>query len=410
VAAPNHEAVSILSLSAPMAEAKGMGPKIVIIGGGIAGLTAAVAMARKGLDAEIYEQASELKEVGAGVGLWGNAFRALRAIGLADEVVRLAGEPAGSGVKRPDGAWLLYQPYEIMQKRWGAGFASVHRAELHRLLADQLDPSAIHLDARCTGISEAGNVVQARFADGREVEADILVGADGAHSVVRPTLLGPSPIRYRGYTTVGALTPAGSVPLPRDGSETWGRGIRFGVAPTSGERVVWYAVWKAPAGETGVSTEHLIRLFGSWHKPVRAVIEATPPDTTVRKDVYDRMPGRTWTRGRVALIGDAIHLMTPDLGQGACQAMVDAVTLADCLAQPGNLGAALVSYQRRRWRNAAFTTLLARTFGNMGQLDRQLTCGARNALVRAMPLSLQLRQLDLVVGQPPTSQSARPRT
>ena len=366
-------------------------------------------MARKGLDAEVYEQAPELKEVGAGVGLWGNAFRALRAIGLADEVVRLAGGPAGSGVKRPDGAWLLYQPHEVAQKRWGAGFASVHRAELHRLLADQVDPTAIHLDARCTGISDAGDVVRARFADGREVEADVLVGADGAHSVVRTALLGPAPIRYRGYTTAGALTPAGSVPVPRDGSETWGRGIRFGVAPTSGERVVWYAVWKAPAGETGVSKEHLLRLFGSWHEPVRAVIEATPPDMTVRKDVYDRLPGRTWTRGRVALIGDAIHLMTPDLGQGACQAMVDAVTLADCLTQPGSLNAVLVNYQRRRWRNAALTTLLARTFGSMGQLDRPLTCGARDALVKAMPLSVQLRQLDLVVGRPPTSQPAKRR-
>jgi 2-polyprenyl-6-methoxyphenol hydroxylase-like FAD-dependent oxidoreductase len=396
-------------MSASMAKATRMGQKIVIIGAGIAGLTAAIAMARKGLDAEVYEQAPELKEVGAGVGLWGNAFRALRAIGLADEVVRLAGGPAGSGVKRPDGTWLLYQPHEVVQKRWGAGFASVHRAELHRLLADQVDPSAIHLDARCTGISDAGDGVRARFADGREVEADVLVGADGAHSVVRTALLGPSPIRYRGYTTAGALTPAGSVPVPRDGSETWGRGIRFGVAPTSGERVVWYAVWKAPAGEAGVSTEHLLRLFGRWHEPVRAVIEATPPDTMVRKDVYDRLPGRRWTRGHVALIGDAIHLMTPDLGQGACQAMVDAVTLADCLAQGGSLDAALVSYQRQRWRNAAFTTVLARTFGNMGQLDRHLTCGARDALVRAMPLSVQLRQLDLVVGRPLTSQPAKRR-
>jgi 2-polyprenyl-6-methoxyphenol hydroxylase-like FAD-dependent oxidoreductase len=396
-------------MSVSMAKATRMGQKIVIIGAGIAGLTAAIAMARKGLDAEVYEQAPELKEVGAGVGLWGNAFRALRAIGLADEVVRLAGGPAGSGVKRPDGTWLLYQPHEVVQKRWGAGFASVHRAELHRLLADQVDPSAIHLDARCTGISDAGDGVRARFADGREVEADVLVGADGAHSVVRTALLGPSPIRYRGYTTAGALTPAGSVPVPRDGSETWGRGIRFGVAPTSGERVVWYAVWKAPAGEAGVSTEHLLRLFGRWHEPVRAVIEATPPDTMVRKDVYDRLPGRRWTRGRVALIGDAIHLMTPDLGQGACQAMVDAVTLADCLAQGGSLDAALVSYQRQRWRNAAFTTVLARTFGNMGQLDRHLTCGARDALVRAMPLSVQLRQLDLVVGRPLTSQPAKRR-
>jgi len=385
-----------------------MGQKIVIIGAGIAGLTVAVALARKGLEAEVYEQAPELKEVGAGVGLWGNAFRALEAIGLAGDVERLAGGFAGSGVKSPDGSWLLYEPYEVVRKRWGAGFASVHRAELHQLLASQLDPSTIHLSARCTGFRDTGDVVRARFEDGREVTADLLVGADGAHSVVRTMLLGPSPLRYRGYTTVGALTPAGSVPLPSDSSETWGQGIRFGLARTSGERVVWYAVWKAPAAASGEggSAEHLLRLFGNWHEPIRAVIEATPPHTTVRKDVYDRWPTRTWTRGRVALLGDAIHLMTPDLGQGACQAMVDAVTLAGCLAQPGSFQAALVNYQRRRWRNAGLTTVLARTFGAMGQLDRHLTCGARDALIRAMPLSVQLRQLDLVVGRPQTSQPA----
>jgi 2-polyprenyl-6-methoxyphenol hydroxylase-like FAD-dependent oxidoreductase len=399
-------------MPASLAKATGMGQKIVIIGAGIAGLTAAVALARKGLEAEVYEQAPELKEVGAGLGLWGNAFRALGAIGLAGEVERLAGGFAGSGVRRPDGSWLVYQPLEVVRKRWGAGFASVHRAELHHLLASQLDPSTIHLGARCTGFRDTGDVVRARFEDGREIEADLLVGADGARSVVRATLLGPSPLRYRGYTSVGALTPAGSVPVPRDASETWGHGIRFGVAPTSGERVIWFAVWKAPAGASGEggSTSHLLELFGAWHEPVRAVIEATPPDATVRKDVYDRLPGRTWTRGRVALVGDAIHLMTPDLGQGACQAMVDAVTLADCLARPGSPDAGLVDYQRRRWRNAALTTFLARTFGNMGQLDRPLTCGARDALVKAMPLSVQLRQLDLVVGRPPTRKTAESRT
>ncbi len=108
-------------MSTPMVKATTMEPKIAIIGGGIAGLTAAVALARKGLDAEVYEQAPELKEVGAGVGLWGNAFRALGAIGLADEVLRLAGGPAGSGVKRPDGKWLLYQPYDVVSERWPAG-------------------------------------------------------------------------------------------------------------------------------------------------------------------------------------------------------------------------------------------------------------------------------------------------
>lgn len=130
------------------------------------------------------------------------------------------------------------------------------------------------------------------------------------------------------------------------------------------------------------------------------MIEATPEDAVVRNDIYDRWPARTWTGGRVALIGDAIHPMTPDLAQGACQAIVDATTLASCLAEAGDPRAALREYQRRRWRTAARTTLLARSSGSMGQWDGHLTCAVRNALFRAMPLSLQLRQLDLVVGHP----------
>ena len=227
-----------------------MGPKIAIIGGGIGGLTAAIALARKGLAAEVYEQAPVLEEVGAGVGLWPNALTALAAIGLAGKVAQLAVKLAGQGIKRPDGGWLLCIPGEVMAQRWGAGFVLVHRAELQQLLAAELGPSVIHLGARCTGFEDSGQAVTAYFADGRKVQADVLVGADGVHSAVRAQLLGPAAPRYRGYTAVRSITPAGSVPLPRDGIETWGRGARFGLGPTSGDRVIWYAMWNAPAGHT----------------------------------------------------------------------------------------------------------------------------------------------------------------
>jgi 2-polyprenyl-6-methoxyphenol hydroxylase-like FAD-dependent oxidoreductase len=387
-----------------------MGPKIVIIGGGIGGLTAAVACARRGLDAEVYEQAPELKEVGAGVGLWANALRALEPIGLAGPAARLGGGLAGSGIKRPDGTWLMYQPQEVMRQRWGAGFAPVHRAELQRLLASQLDPATIHLGTRCTGFQDTAEAVNVHFADGRQLQADVLIGADGVHSAVRGTLLGTTPLRYRGYTAVRSLTPAGSVPLPDDGIETWGQGARFGLAPASGERIIWYATWNAPAGtadDIGMQAR-LLRLFGAWHDPIRAVIEATPEDVVVRNDIYDRWPARTWTRGRVALIGDAIHPMTPDLGQGACQAIVDAVTLAGCLAEAAGLRAGLRAYQQRRRRNAATATLLARGFGTAGQWEGRRTCAVRDALLKAMPLSVQLRQLDLVVGRRAEVSPVRP--
>jgi 2-polyprenyl-6-methoxyphenol hydroxylase-like FAD-dependent oxidoreductase len=384
---------------------KAMKPKIAIIGGGIGGLTAAVALARRGLDAEIYEQAPALEEVGAGVGLWPNAVRALERIGLVDKVGQLAGTVARQGLKRPDGTWLMYLPTELMQNRWGAGFTVVHRAELQALLAAQLDPASIHCGARCTGIRDTGKAVTARFEDGREVNTDVLVGADGVHSVVRTALFGPARLRYRGYTCVRSLTPAGSVPPLGDGIETWGQGARFGLAPASGDRVVWYAMWNAPAGgdHDGNTAARLRTLFGAWHDPIPAVIEATPGSAIVRNDIYDRWPTRTWTRGPVALIGDAIHPMTPDFAQGACQAIVDATALAECLAEGGDVQEALRHYQQLRWRNAAAVTLLARNYGSMGQWQGRIACAARGGLMRVLPLSLQLRQLDLALAIRPRS-------
>jgi 2-polyprenyl-6-methoxyphenol hydroxylase-like FAD-dependent oxidoreductase len=385
-----------------LGEDTGMRPKIAIIGGGIGGLTAAVALARKGLAAEVYEQAPALEEVGAGVGLWPNALTALAPIGLAGKVAQLAVKLAGQGIKRPDGAWLLCIPTEVMAQRWGAGFVLVHRAELQQLLAHELGTSFIHLDARCTGFDDSGQAVTAYFADGRQVQADVLVGADGVHSAVRAQLFGPAALRYRGYTVVRSITPAGSVPLPRDGIETWGRGARFGLGPTSGDRVIWYAMWNAPAGphDAGETAARLRELFCGWHEPIPAIIDATPAAAVIRNDIYDRRPARTWGRGRVALIGDAIHPMTPDLAQGACQAIVDATTLATSMAACRDTRAAIRDYQQRRWRNAAAATLMARNMGAMGQWKGHTVCTARNALIGSVPLSLQLRQFDLVLGAP----------
>ena len=227
-----------------------MGPKIAIIGGGIGGLTAAVALARRGLAAEVYEQAPALEEVGSGVGLWPNAMAAFEPIGLSGKVAQLAVTIGRQGIRRPDGSWLMYIPEGLMAKRWGAGFVIVHRAELQQLLAAELDPAVIHLGARCTGFEDSGQAVIARFADGRQVQADVLVGADGVHSAVRAGLFGPGSLRYRGYTAVRSLTPAGSVPLPSDSTETWGRGARFGLGPATGERIIWWAFWNATAGGT----------------------------------------------------------------------------------------------------------------------------------------------------------------
>jgi 2-polyprenyl-6-methoxyphenol hydroxylase-like FAD-dependent oxidoreductase len=336
---------------------------------------------------------------------------ALEPIGLSGKVAQLAAPVSRQGLMRPDGTWLLCIPGDLMARRWGSGFAAVHRAELQQLLAAELDPAVIHLGARCTGFDDSGQTVIARFADGREVRADVLIAADGVHSAVRARLLGPAPLRYRGYTAVRSVTPAGSVPLPGDSMEIWGRGARFGLGPISGGRIIWWATWNAAAGKDDSDTAARLRtLFGAWHDPVPAIIAATPPGSLIRNDIYDRRPGRTWARGRVALVGDAVHPMTPDLAQGACQAIVDATTLAGYLAASRDTRAALQAYQKRRRRNAATTTLISRAIGAVGQWKGPLTCAARDTLMRAAPLPLQLRQLDLVLdaGRPTRRRAEQP--
>jgi 2-polyprenyl-6-methoxyphenol hydroxylase-like FAD-dependent oxidoreductase len=378
-----------------------MSLKAIIIGGGIGGLTAAIALGQAGIQAEVYEQAAALNEVGAGVGLWANAVRSLSQIGLTGEVLQLAGGTLGLGVKRPDGQWLFRHSKDVMDQRWGAGFVAVHRAELQSLLLRALDPASVHLGARCQRFEQLDGSVRVQLDNGVEVVGDVLIGADGVHSVVATPLLSRRPLTYRGYTTLRAVTPPGSVPTVGEAVETWGIGRRFGLQPTSGHRILWYAAWNSPphGPASDHAPERLLQRFGAWHEPIRAVIEATRPESTVRTDIYDRWPTTAWTRGRVALLGDAIHPMTPDLGQGACQAIVDATTLADCLAGTVDVPTALRSYRRQRMKNAAMTTVLARAFGAVGQWEHRRSCAARDALLKALPESFQLRQLDLIVGR-----------
>jgi hypothetical protein len=180
---------------------------VAVVGCGIGGLTTAIALRRAALDVHVYEQADELGEVGAGVGMWPNALRALEPLGLADAVLSLSGGAIGSALRRPDGRYLLRQPSDVVKARWGASFISVHRAELHALLAANLDPATIHLGARCTGFEQTHRTVRVHFDGGSDVEADILVGADGVRSVVRSQVAGPARLRYRAAPTGGGSPP-----------------------------------------------------------------------------------------------------------------------------------------------------------------------------------------------------------
>ena len=370
------------------------------MGGGVGGLTAAIALRRVGVEARVLERAPELREVGAGIGLWANAIHVFERLGLGAAIRGLGGESLGGAVLTRHGRRLTSQPAAILEARWGAPTIAVLRSDLQALLLAELPGETIALGAEVTGLEVTGGRVELSLIDGDVTSADLVVGADGLRSVVRAHLLGDEPASLSRATPPGAGSRRGDSAEGLAGaSELWGRG-----SASACYRVEMSGRCGTPAptcpkvGEAlAASATKLLGRFGRWPDPIPAVLDATPPEAIVRNDVYDRSVTRRWVSGRIALVGDAAHPMTPDLGQGACQAIVDAWVLADGVRRTDRLETALREYQRRRWPTAAIATVLARNLGRVGQWQHPVACRVRDEAMRATPLALQLWPLDAVM-------------
>ncbi len=372
--------------------------KVIVIGAGIAGLTAAIALRKAGVEVEIYERVRELREVGAGISLWANAIRALDRLGLGDAIRARSVAYSRTALRRSDGRVIVESPLEEIVARLGAVMVVLHRAELLAILRAPVE-DAIRLDHECIGLSEDGNSVVARFANGHEARADALVGADGIRSVVRSQLHPGEPIRYSGYTAWRSVTRFDTAGLPT--GESWGPGRRFGIVPMSGGQVYWFATRNAPPGQLdppGRVKHNLLELFGAWHAPIPDLIRASDESAILRNDIVDRDPLARWGAGRVTLIGDAAHPMTPNLGQGGCQGIEDALVLARSLSTHSPVEAALRGYETQRIARTTPIVLRSRQIGRIGQLENSIARGLRDFVLGAVPARTALRQLESVVG------------
>jgi len=372
--------------------------KAIVVGGGIGGLTAAIALRRVGIGAVVFERAGELREIGAGISLWVNAMKALERLEIADAVRASGRQEIGGAILTSGGGTLSEIPADALEERFGPNVV-LRRADLQGALLAALPEDAVRLDARCVGYRQDGYGVTALFAGGREERGDLLVGADGLNSVVRKQLFGGgAEPRYAGFTAWRALAEPGE---DQAGFEAWGRGEIFGLAGLGRGRFYWYATKNAPEGQRDAAAgrkAELLERFGSWCEPIPSVIRATEETAILRNDIYDREPLARWGEGRVTLLGDAAHPMTPNLGQGACQAIEDAVVLAACVREEGDIAAALRLYEERRKERTAMIARRSRILGRAGQLENLLLCSLRNAAVRMIPLPVQLRQLDSILG------------
>lgn len=370
--------------------------QILVVGAGIGGLSAALALRQAGFAVQVYEQASVLREVGAGVAISPNATRVLHHLGLAD-ALGTVGVRALSHDSRDwrTGALLGRIPLgEEAVARWGAPFYHLHRADLHDALRAALGEGQITLGARCVAVTQDEATVTARFADGREASGDLLIGADGIHSVVREHVAGPDRPLYSGQVSWRGLAPAAvghEAELEARHHSFWGPRQQFVCYYVSGGRLVnWVGnaegdgEWREESWSARGDREEALALYAGWHPAVRALVAGT--ERVFKWALFDRPPLERWTRGRVALLGDAAHPMLPYMGQGAGQSIEDALVLAHCLAAGrDDPQGTLEAYAARRRERAAAVQTASREAGQMVRLTDPVEVEARNAQLSASP-------------------------
>jgi 2-polyprenyl-6-methoxyphenol hydroxylase-like FAD-dependent oxidoreductase len=418
-------------------------PHAVVVGGGIGGLTAAAALSLKGWSVTVCERASSLEPVGSGIAIAPNALKALDTIGVGDDVRKLSAMQGEAGLRRPDGRWLTRTSAEAALARFGDPTVVLLRTTLVEQLASRLSPGALRLGTTVDEVdAHTGRVATSQG----DLTADLVVAADGIHSAVRRSLFPghPGPV-HSGVTSwrIVVARPEGDV----GGSETWGPGQVFGLVPLADDLVYCYAT--APAGpgsrdrdgreeidaengggQDGDQKAELIRLFKGWHDPIPRLLAASEPDKILRHDIFSLAPPLpAFHAGRVALLGDAAHAMTPNMGQGACQAIEDAVVLAHVAGGaaprpaghargPGDMSATggtaayrdgvdLAAYTAARLDRTAKIMRRSAAICRMTRWSNPLAVRAREtamALAGRLPMDVTLRQFDDVfTWRPPAS-------
>ena len=316
--------------------------RIAIVGGGIGGLTAAICLLKQGFDVHVYEQSRLLSEVGAGINISPNASRILIRLGLGEECSRLAYRSPFFHQRRWDDGRTLTKTRlaDDIEREFGAPHYIFHRGELHSMLARPMPPERVHLAYRCTAIEQDGDTVRAKFENGAEIEADVLIGADGIFSAARRALRGPERPRFACRAYRGLIPLERVRDIPPESTAFLGPGRHFIHYFVSAGRMLNFVghveqdEWISENWTHPGKVEDLRAAYAGWHPQVQQVIDAV--DETFIWAVLDRPPIDRWSHGRITMLGDACHPMIPFMGQGGAQAIEDAAALTACLIKCGD--------------------------------------------------------------------------
>lgn len=373
--------------------------KAIIIGGGIAGLAAARGLQLLNWEVTVYEQAAELKTAGAGIVLSANALKALKALGIYEAVVEKGNPLEKFDILDDKGNLLTSTNHLRLSKKFGhLSGISLHRTDLQQVLLSQLSSVSVRPGKRCRSIRQKPESVEVEFMDGDVAQADILLGCDGIHSAVRESIFLGSKKRFAGYACWRGVTTG--QPISRAAhyaTESWGRGKRFGIVPLTHNRVYWFACLNTQMHQdpamAKISLEDLQKIYGGFHEPVQEILQNTLSEALLLNDIIDLKPISSFSKGRVVLLGDAAHATTPNMGQGACQALEDVAVLTKLLQDQGP-GKAFQEYDRLRLPRTRKIVNQSWQLGKMSQWENPLLVRLRNGLMKSLPAKLNERQLE----------------
>lgn len=367
-----------------------------IIGGGIAGLTTAIALNRLGLRTTVFEAAPVVRPVGAGLVLAANAMQAISRLGISRKVAAHGRQLDAFTILDERGSPLTRTDTRLVNQRYGTHNFTIHRADLHRVLLGQLPTDTIRTGKRAVQLDQNDKGVTVRFDDDTTHTSDYLLVADGIHSPLRRQLLPDSTPRYAGYTCWRAVVDWPGNTLT-EATETWGSRGRVGVVPLTGDQVYWFACVNAPAKSAPMrrtTVGDLAERFARYHAPIPQLLAHTPDEALLWNDIVDLKPLARYAFGRTLLLGDAAHATTPNMGQGACQAIEDAVVLASVLVRQPTAEQAFTAFEQRRMVRTHYVTNTSWRLGKLAQTTNPLLMALRNGLFRRLPASLNERQLE----------------
>jgi len=367
---------------------------VTIIGAGIGGLTTALTLKQKGLNVKIFESSAEIKPVGAGIIIANNAMQVFQKLGIHSKI-----EKAGNKIsymKITDNQLNNISAVDLTEyeKKYGVHNVAIHRGELQKILVDEIGYENINLSKRLSKIEKA-ELFKLTFEDNSTIESKLVIGADGIKSVVRNQLFEKSTLRnakqkcWRGICDI-------DLPQKYDNelSEAWGKGKRFGFVKISKQKVYWYALTNSK--NTNQDEVNLTEIFSEFHSDILKIISATGKEQVIASDIIDLKPIYKWQGENVCLIGDAAHATTPNLGQGACQAIEDAYVLGKLFDNGNTLENAFKEYENVRRRKAHAIVHASWRVGKLAQIENGFGIWLRNFVLRNLPKSANKKQMDMI--------------